>query len=133
METSATIGRRYRRFPFRVDHLLRLYSAARRAFARTALLPAKARLQGPEGERKRKGPRATEETGGPFPPQIQAGGVAGQAESGRGHSRGFLCALGRSQLFVAARVCPPDRHALSRLAPRPHRRWATAKHRRSDQ
>src|ERR1700688_654722 len=133
METSAALSRRYRRFPFRVDHLLRLYSAARRAFARTSLFPPEARLQGPEGERKRKGPRPPEETGCPLPPQIQTGGISGQAESGRGHSRGFLRALGRSQLLIAALVRPPGRHALSRLAARPHRRWETAKHRRSDQ
>ena len=50
--------------------------------------------------------------------QVKAGGFAGQTEPGGRDSRRLLRALGRSQFLLTARLCPPDRHSLSRLAPR---------------
>ena len=95
--------------------------------------PQKRAFKALKESEKEKSPRSPEEAGGTLSSQVEAGGVAGQAESGRRHSGGVLCSVGRGQFFVAAQLCPSDRHSLSRLAARAHHRRTTAGRGRSDQ
>src|ERR1700733_14183284 len=100
METLAAPARRHGSFRFRVDYLLRLHGAARRAFARTSFFSSEARIQSPQGKRTAESQRPPEETGCSVASKIQAGGVAGQAESGRRNSPRSLFPLGRCKFLA---------------------------------
>src|ERR1700733_12853790 len=87
-----------------------------------AALSAEASFQGAQRKRKRQRTRSSEKAGQPLPPEVEVAGVRGEAKSGRRHSGGVLRSLGCGQLFFSARLRPPDRFALSRLAARAHSR-----------
>ena len=89
--------------------------------------PQKRAFQSPEGKRAGEGPRTHQESRRALPPQIEAGGLAGDVLNQSEGIRAAFYVPWDAASFSSLRLRPSDRHALSRLAARAHRRMGVCR------